>query len=485
MLKIFFILSIFFWVLILFYQIQRRGYFIFLIWLLVAPVFTNMIVLPGQNPFIRPPLVETAKWPPDYWDSKVASTVTLQDMLEPTRNLVCLFMIAFLFEAVLRKKRLGPFDATEKFMCAFSVILIVSAILQSRRPLFGLHIASDSFIVPFLMYFIFRRLVINEERLRQLTRVFGFVGFYLIVICLIERLSTPEIFHRLSGPFKERDSLYVVIVVILFALLLDSMSNQNFHEKKNALSRYSRYFVISFIPIIISLTLTRGIWAGFISGMSVFLLLGVRLLNFSQKKGIFGITLMLIFAVAIFLNSFIPKKIIDERITKPANFYARVGAWQILLKESLQNPILGVGLNNSRDTLFKRKIYFKGAKSEITAHNSFIALWSELGIIGLFAYLGIAMSILIFGYRLYRRGEKHQDRWRGVVILALMAAYHVPANFAISHYIVGLIHVYLYALIGAIAGQYSRRQSVSSVLNMEDSRLEDLQMGDARPPIVS
>ena len=150
MLKITFIACFFFWTLILIYLIQRRGYLILLIWLLVAPVITNLIVLPGHNPFIRPPKVEIAKWPPDYYNLQMASTITLQDLLEPNRIIISTDIGVFILGAIFYRRRLGPFERIEIFMGIFSFIVVASAILQSTRPWFGLHIASDAFIIPFL-----------------------------------------------------------------------------------------------------------------------------------------------------------------------------------------------------------------------------------------------------------------------------------------------------------------------------------------------
>ena len=82
-----------------------------------------------------------------------------------------------------------------------------------------------------------------------------------------------------------------------------------------------------------------------------------------------------------------------------------------------------------------------------TVHNSYLAIFSELGVIGLITYMAIAVSIIRTGLNLYRTGPRIRDRWQGVALIAVMAAYLTPALFANTIYILTpLHHLYTYVI---------------------------------------
>jgi hypothetical protein len=82
---------------------------------------------------------------------------------------------------------------------------------------------------------------------------------------------------------------------------------------------------------------------------------------------------------------------------------------------------------------------------------------AELGIVGLLTYLAIVTAIIRMGLRLYQQGMYARDRWHGVTVVAIMAAYLLPALVSNTLNSKELSHVYVYAFMGGIAGLYSQR----------------------------
>ena len=237
------------------------------------------------------------------------------------------------------------------------------------------------------------------------------MGSYIIVIGLIERLAHSQLRYRLSGPFEgETNALYVTMAVVFFMALVDMVWSRNTPEQKGALPPGVRRFVLCLAPVIIVLNLTRGDWLGFLLGMGVFLFLGRQLLPLSRKVGLIGVALVLIPIMCIGVFILAPAEILEQRVGKTGTIYGRIATWQLLLRESVKDPIIGAGLNNSRDFLSSNSIKFEGKYSIEHAHNSYLAFLYELGVVGLFAYLAVVVSIARMGLKLYRKGHISQDQ---------------------------------------------------------------------------
>jgi hypothetical protein len=450
------------WLLVLIYHIEHRGFVVFLCWLFIAPVAANLVNEPGTNPFFRrqrqwvAPVSEPNKSTKQEAAYITAPTTTkLNELLEPTRLLFGVFFAVFLLQAVL-KKRLLPLDRAEIWMFAFSVVLVVGA-FRSLRVAYSMRMAVDAFIVPFLVYYTARRLVTSEDRLRKLTQVVGGVGFYVIGISLIERLTSSGLYYRLGGPFLAPTPLYVVITLVFFIMLSEALGGERSRDGKQLFSRGIRLFVLWLAPVIVLLTWARATWLGLLVSVGIFLCMAARLTNLSRKLVVISLTLLLLAGGIIGLQTSASQEIVSERVTdKTQTIYARLGAWQLILQEVGKAPFFGIGLNDLRAVLSTTRIRVEGIKSEENPHNSFLSILAELGAGGLLTYLAIGVSILRMGLGLYREGTHVQDRWRGVMIVVTMAAYFVPALFVNSLYLPTSSNIYVYGFVGGIAGLYDR-----------------------------
>jgi O-antigen ligase len=208
----------------------------------------------------------------------------------------------------------------------------------------------------------------------------------------------------------------------------------------------------------------------------MFMFFGRRLVSSSRIMGTVGLLLVLVPTLAIGLYEVIPEEIFEARISRPSTVYARLGAWQLIAEQISKSPVTGVGFNNLRDILDDRRIIFEGIKSETHAHNSFLSILAELGLIGLLAYLAIGGSIVRTGLLLYQRGGELHQRWRGVALIAIITAYWVSALFATSLHLPTVSHVYVYITAGAIAGVHVRRRSVVAAGSIR-SRLTKIPVG--------
>ena len=435
------------WLVIILIQINQRGFLVLCIWLLTAPIAINIFNHPTSNPFF----------------GSSASPDRIQQILEPARLVFIALVLVGAINAAMNNKRLTALDRTEMWMAVFSLVLLTNVLLKSRQVAFGLHVAVDAFMLPFTAYYLTRRLVRSELDLRRLIRVFGWLGFYLIGIALIEfNLSRLAYLHRLQGPFATRDLLYIVIMVAFFAML-GLVGSKDYSKQKPALAPAIQWFVVALAPVIIFLTWTRGNWLGFISGTWLALFLGRQFFSPYVRVYAIGFTLILLPAVGFLATQVSIPSDIEGRIADSFNAQGRLVTWRIALESGSTNPILGIGLNNLRDVLDANRINVPGTRSLTTHHNGFLGLFIELGAVGLFIYLLIVSSIIRTGLKIYRSGLDQADRWRGIVVIAMMIAYLIPGFFSTILYSPELSHIYVFAYAGGVAGLYGSRRRVQDM----------------------
>ena len=454
------------WLLILFHQIAHRGFLVLIIWLLIAPVASNFVSSPSRNPFFN--LEKAQKLKEDVQSGHRAAflrrennPIRINQLFEPTRTLLAGFVISFILQTVLKKKRLGPFDSTEVWMGIFSFILIVSVFLHSSRLHYSMRVASDAFIAPFFAYFITRRLVTNEARFRQLSRVMVYAGFYFMIIAVIEKLAHQSLLHPLSGPFQTASPFFIVAMVIFFSVLLETIHHRRYNWIQESPAFGIRELVLVSIPIIIFFTFSRGNWLGFLAGIWVFVFMGRRKISFLQKLGTIGLALITIPLVIVSLAVFIPAELVQTQISNTYTIYGRIAAWLIALEEGVEHPIIGIGLNNLRYVLHETRLSFNSVRNFGSVHNSFLAIFAEQGFVGLLAYLALVITIIRKSLILYRADTDSPAQWRGIAVMAVITAYHTPALFASTLHDHNLLaHLYVYVFIGAIAGLCSQRQSI-------------------------
>jgi O-antigen ligase len=462
MLMILIIVCILIWLPILYYQVARRGMLVLVIWIIIAPIMTNL-ASGRTNPFFMPPEDYQARL-----ELKEKSRTSLSAMTQdvstgeifsaPTRFVFIGFFAIFFLNALLRRERLFSLDSTETWMAFFTLIFIANILLLSERRASSLRIALDTLIVPFLAYHVARKLVTSENRFQQLVRGLGYLAFYLIILGLIERLSYPMLFYRLQGPFKAGTIYYYVLVVPFFAVLLEIVCSRYIAQERQALPNSIRLFVVCLAPVIILFTWSRGIWVGWLVGVSVFLLLGRRLFKRSRTLGASGITLLLIAAIAICIQLFTPDTSIETRIADEQSVTWRFERWKIAIREGSQHPIFGIGVNNL-PALFEREVgRYSILGSHASTHNYFLTCFAELGVVGLVTYLAIIGSFIRRGLGLYRLGLYTYDQWRGIAIIAVIVASLVPAFFADTIPRTGLMLIYLYVFLGGMTGLYSHRE---------------------------
>lgn len=169
---------------------------------------------------------------------------------------------------------------------------------------------------------------------------------------------------RSFGVFVDSNIFAIYLGICLFCLV------QYYQFYKNKYD-FSFYFLFSLFTIVLILTFSRAGWLGFLAMMIYF---GLR--QKYLRKNLIQVISTIIFAVLISISFPQIRLLITERIVDilPA-IQVRIELWKDSILNFLINPFWGTGLGNY---LFP-----------LPAHNNFLQIAGETGILGLISFLWI------------------------------------------------------------------------------------------------
>ncbi len=148
------------------------------------------------------------------------------------------------------------------------------------------------------------------------------------------------------------------------------------NNKKN---KFTFFGIILLMFCALLFTFSRGAYVGFLISSLLMAIFSFWYFKIRLNKKILIFLFVSFFAVAfIFLNSVFGSRLMSSFTLSDVSNNARLGIWEKSSKVFLDNPILGVGLGNL-------PIFFDpiaSVKSPINAHNTYLDIVSELGMIG-------------------------------------------------------------------------------------------------------
>ncbi len=168
----------------------------------------------------------------------------------------------------------------------------------------------------------------------------------------------------------------------------------------------------------IAVSFSRGGWVGTIAGIAVIvILLGRRailttavsalLLTFGLLIGASGAILTVIEERFVQLVDQVRIGDVRGMPVTDDNFAAieRMSHWQTAIAMWDQYPWLGVGVGNFDDRFTEFAVHPQFSESQGHAHNYYLHLLAETGLLGLAAYVVLAITVLVVGWRAYRHPD--------------------------------------------------------------------------------
>jgi hypothetical protein len=432
----------------------------FLLWVLLSPI--------SNTPLFELGPLGVGPWVPSLTFDRIA---------------IGALLVSLILRGELKRPISSGFNRLERWMIVFISVLTVE-LLFTYRPKDATRMfltIFDFFVIPFWGYYFAKILMVekwtfNKKFFNNFLAIAVVCGFYLALMGIYEGLTLIDLLPgpineytiahggglrartglpRVNGPFINPETFGVVLSMIFFILVYKARINSHLSQGNNIFDKIKYSVVTITILIGIWFNMFRSIWLGLFFG----LVWQFILIREVRSKWIF-IAMLVSPIMIIILANIGSSNIYENRIGVTSTFYDRLGAYLYCLRAFAQNPIIGIGfgrLPKYIEHAFESGdiIYVEGSRAASYAHNTFLSLLAENGIIGLVPYIFILYSIVKIIKSNYSHSLNYFEKNWIVTVVSIFLAYLVPLFFDKTGYYPKVNNLF-FIIIGMMVGSMQR-----------------------------
>jgi len=376
------------------------------------------------------------------------------DLYQLDRIAFGLLVAACLLRATLLRKAFRPSLPALRPMVALSSLTILTTLGESYNAQTWSLLAAK-FVVPYALYYLAGFAFDTPASLRHLETFLLVTLAYLCFTAIAQLLGfdalvfpsfilDPSIgihMDRARGPFLQAVANGVVLNV-LGLVALDSY-------RRGRLCGLPGALLLTALPVAILATMTRAVWLSFIGSIAWVGLSECRVLR-KASLALVGTAV-----VGFLISLAIPNQLstLADRAEEQGPIDIRLAIYRAALGMAEEKPLLGWGVNQMPQEVVRRVDGYR--LESYWAHNSYLEILVENGLLGLTLYLSIAIGL----FRA-RRGKITNEAWRGTLAgnglrklwPVLVCVYLFNACFVVMNY------QFVNALIFTLAGILAARQ---------------------------
>ena len=291
------------------------------------------------------------------------------------------------------------------------VLVMSVSLLRSET----VAVSSRDYII-YLSYFIIYYLIIDSiENVKQAD---SFIKLFFS-ISLIVAIYTLIQYYGLDPYLKELNALTSTIgqknFVSNYLGLIFPLIFSYFLLQRTKRNKIFFFVLLSIIYINLMICQSRGIWISIISTVliGIFLIYKFKLFKIFQENQKWLILLLVSFLIITIIYSTdnplnksaitIPQRVISTFDEQNPSIYTRLLMWETTFNMIKDKPIFGSGigtfkmnyLNYQAKIIKDNPYYLKLSGNAREAHNEYLQMWAELGIVG----LGLFILIFYFFYK--------------------------------------------------------------------------------------
>lgn len=355
----------------------------------------------------------------------------------PDRLVFVLIVVLFVIYVMGKRIKVSRIGKIEVLMIFFTLIATLSLINSganadtSHGENKWLNALFNVTYFPFITYFIAKNMDYSRERAKTILTTICILGVYLSLIGMFEHFQINALiwpryivdsrvgvhFGRVRGPFH--DSVTMGRILVMGFLCIVFMASQ-YKDTRRPLF----YGIATITAGTIYFTYTRGPWVGFAAALMVLIFLRNRMRGF--------VILFLFVALLIGVSGMGSKFSLTESTLfsqRQNTVNDRIVSYTIAMKMGQDHALFGVGFGNFG---LKWDDYFENMNQDISfsgfdgSHNTYLAIFSEMGIAALLIYCGILYNLgkmCLLTYKKMRTRISFESNF--VVIVMAMAAMYV------------------------------------------------------------
>ena len=383
----------------------------------------------------------------------------------PDLNFSRLFALLLIFCQVRKGDRMISHGRLLSNKLDYFLLMFLGACLLSipgsvmvRTPL---RLFLDASLIPCIYYFAAKRSVDQPDFLPKI-----FIASWLAVSALAgmglyEGLSGHDLLKfedesshaegtddfRVNGPFGTAEQYGLILsMLLMIVLVLKPMRNAGLVRR-----RYLRWTCLLAVGAALC-TWTRTVWLSLAMSWLVFQ---------TRRRPVFtlGFTALVLTLGWFLTQSVLPQIFGDlwqQRVAQEKTVYARIATYQSAFAMFKDHPLLGVGFGAFTENWerFPERYAFEyeGVRSVSTPHNGFLAILSEMGLIGALAFVALQTQVFRSAARLSRVADGLLDGYYAEAVIAIAIAF-IVAGFTLSFtHDTGFVNKIYFLVIGALSG---------------------------------
>ena len=321
--------------------------------------------------------------------------------------------IVFYFIRKLVSSESAPKTPLNVTLFIYLSICVISIFMSSN-----LKISARTFFAKTLQDVAFFFTVVEtlntKRRLKNITYILFLSSFVLGIDGIYQYFTRkdflrhrPVIFEeRIYASFATPNSFGCYLSVVISFVISRLFRKSGFKPSKAV---YGSLFILLFACLV--LTVSRGAWFAFLGSI---LFLSIWIHSLGVLFMILGIVMVII---QPFFHPFIKERLANFFIFSDTSSMDRKYIWLAGWKMFISKPWFGVGIGTFMDN-FKKFIAIDYKHTAAYAHNCYLQMASEIGIIGLMAFLSM---LAVFFYQGIRTLKSQERTFHWYILLASLA----------------------------------------------------------------
>lgn len=320
----------------------------------------------------------------------------------PTEALIALLLAGFVIRCLMKMRIKYTRSALNPPLVLFVLICLLS-LFSTAHFRISLKALARDFAYLFCGFYLATQILTTRKRIIALLLACLVSSGLLVVYGLGTQLAQGGFkpYQQIASPFFKNHCIYAAFVTLSLSLAIAFALG---------CSRYARrallYAFIVLVSIGIILSFVRGAWLS-LAGMLLFYAWVFRR---QIDYRVFAVMLFaFVLLVVILIGLGVAPKVLDRVGTMTDTGYSanfdRLDRWASAWRMYLDNPILGVGYGTYADRRQEGYVHHKSAYSSqirMGAHNLYLEILAETGILGLLAFLWLVWRYLVGALRILR-----------------------------------------------------------------------------------